>query len=82
MTSNVTKGPLGKENLGVMRLGHIEVSMLVMAFAAFVLFVSGSSRRRGYCGGYYIHTMVKLHFSLLPSVDLYHWPDAGCDVSK
>ncbi|GLT44776.1 hypothetical protein SLA2020_186530 [Shorea laevis] len=50
MTSNVTKAPLGMENLAVMRPEHIEVSMLVMAFAAFVLFVSGSSRRRGYCG--------------------------------
>ncbi|GKV38197.1 hypothetical protein SLEP1_g46132 [Rubroshorea leprosula] len=37
MTSNVTEAPLGMENPIVMRLGHIKVSMLVMAFATFVL---------------------------------------------
>ncbi|GLT29970.1 hypothetical protein SLA2020_047980 [Shorea laevis] len=33
-----------------MKLGYIEISMLVMALAAVVLFVTGSSRRRGCCG--------------------------------
>ncbi|GLT37245.1 hypothetical protein SLA2020_115760 [Shorea laevis] len=37
-------------NPDVMKLGYIEISMLVMVLSAVVLFVTGSSRRRGCCG--------------------------------
>ncbi|GLT50795.1 hypothetical protein SLA2020_242570 [Shorea laevis] len=50
MSLNAKEFLLGKENPDVMKLGYIEISLLVMALAAVVLFVTGSSRRRGWCG--------------------------------
>ncbi|GLT50789.1 hypothetical protein SLA2020_242510 [Shorea laevis] len=51
MAFNVIKFLLGDvKNTDLLKLRYIEICMLVMALAAFVLFVTGSSRRRGCCG--------------------------------